>query len=325
VQKLLDAVVAYLPAPADMPPVKGTNPKSLENEERKASDDEPFAALAFKIMTDPYVGKLTFFRVYSGKIKAGSYIYNAKGTGRASGPHRRDARQQAREREEVYCGEIAAAVGLKHVHTGDTLCDKENRSVLEAMHFPEPVIQVAIEPKTKSDEERMATALAKLSDEDPTFRVKTDEDSGQTLISGMGELHLEILVDRMVREFNVAANIASPGRVQGDDLPARRAAHTVRPPDGRTRPVRGRLDHAGADAAGRRVRLGQRDPGRLESRGSTSRRQGHLDVPRGTRHDSVLHGFEDARSTEGCTPAGSSRPGSRLSRRTRRPAASAPA
>jgi elongation factor G len=211
VQKLLDAVVAYLPAPADMPPVKGTNPKSLENEERKVSDDEPFAALAFKIMTDPYVGKLTFFRVYSGTIKAGSYIYNAnKEKGERLGRIVEMHANKREEREEVYCGEIAAAVGLKNVHTGDTLCDKENPIVLEAMHFPEPVIQVAIEPKTKSDEERMATALAKLSDEDPTFRVKTDDDSGQTLISGMGELHLEILVDRMVREFNVQANIGKP-------------------------------------------------------------------------------------------------------------------
>jgi elongation factor G len=211
VQKLLDAVVAYLPAPSDMPPVQGTNPRSLEHEERKVSDDEPFAALAFKIMTDPYVGKLTFFRVYSGKIKAGTYVYNAnKESGERLGRIVEMHANKREEREEVYCGEIAAAVGLKHVHTGDTLCDKENPIVLEAMHFPEPVIQVAIEPKTKSDEERMATALAKLSDEDPTFRVKTDEDSGQTLISGMGELHLEILVDRMVREFNVQANIGKP-------------------------------------------------------------------------------------------------------------------
>ncbi len=211
VQKLLDAVVAYLPAPSDMPPVIGTNPKSLESEERLASDDAPFSALAFKIMTDPYVGKLTFFRVYSGKIKAGSHIYNAnKESGERLGRIVEMHANKREEREEVYCGEIAAAVGLKHVHTGDTLCDKENPIVLESMHFPEPVIQVAIEPKTKSDEERMATALAKLSDEDPTFRVKTDEDSGQTLISGMGELHLEILVDRMVREFNVQANIGKP-------------------------------------------------------------------------------------------------------------------
>ena len=211
VQKLLDAVVAYLPAPLDMPPVTGTNPKSLEHEERKVSDEEPFAALAFKIMTDPYVGKLTFFRVYSGTIKAGSYVYNAnKEKGERLGRIVEMHANKREEREEVYCGEIAAAVGLKNVHTGDTLCDKENPIVLEAMHFPEPVIQVAIEPKTKSDEERMATALAKLSDEDPTFRVKTDEDSGQTLISGMGELHLEILVDRMVREFNVQANIGKP-------------------------------------------------------------------------------------------------------------------
>ena len=211
VQKLLDAVVAYLPAPSDMPPVQGTNPRTLEPEERKVSDDEPFAAIAFKIMTDPYVGKLTFFRVYSGKIKAGSHIYNAnKESGERLGRVVEMHANKREEREEIYCGEIAAAVGLKHVHTGDTLCDKEKPIVLESMHFPEPVIQVAIEPKTKSDEERMSTALSKLSDEDPTFRVKTDEDSGQTLISGMGELHLEILVDRMVREFNVQANIGKP-------------------------------------------------------------------------------------------------------------------
>jgi len=211
VQKLLDAVVAYLPAPSDMPPVQGTNPRTLEPEERKVSDDEPFAAIAFKIMTDPYVGKLTFFRVYSGKIKAGTYVYNAnKEQGERLGRVVEMHANKREDREEIYCGEIAAAVGLKHVHTGDTLCDKEKPIVLEAMHFPEPVIQVAIEPKTKSDDERMSTALSKLSDEDPTFRVKTDEDSGQTLISGMGELHLEILVDRMVREFNVQANIGKP-------------------------------------------------------------------------------------------------------------------
>jgi elongation factor G len=194
-----------------MPPVQGTNPRTLEPEERKVSDDEPFAAIAFKIMTDPYVGKLTFFRVYSGKIKAGTYVYNAnKEQGERLGRVVEMHANKREDREEIYCGEIAAAVGLKHVHTGDTLCDKEKPIVLESMHFPEPVIQVAIEPKTKSDDERMSTALSKLSDEDPTFRVKTDEDSGQTLISGMGELHLEILVDRMVREFNVQANIGKP-------------------------------------------------------------------------------------------------------------------
>jgi len=211
IQKLLDAVVSYLPAPADMPPVKGMNPKTLENEERKVSDEEPFAALAFKIMTDPYVGKLTFFRVYSGKIKPGMHIYNAnKESGERLGRVVEMHANKREEREEVFCGEIAAAVGLKNVHTGDTLCVKDHPIVLEAMHFPEPVIQVAIEPKTKSDEEKMSNALNKLQDEDPTFRVKTDEDSGQTLISGMGELHLEILVDRMVREFSVAANIGKP-------------------------------------------------------------------------------------------------------------------
>ena len=211
VQRLLDAVVHYLPSPSDLPPVKGMNPKTLEPEERKVSDEEPFAALAFKIMTDPYVGKLTFFRVYSGRLKAGTYVYNAtKEKGERLGRVVEMHANKREDRDEIFCGEIAAAVGLKNVHTGDTLCDKEHPIVLEAMHFPEPVIQVAIEPKTKADEEKMATALAKLSDEDPTFRVKTDEDSGQTLISGMGELHLEILVDRMVREFSVQANIGKP-------------------------------------------------------------------------------------------------------------------
>jgi len=211
VQKLLDAVVAYLPAPIDVAAVKGVNPKTLEHEQRSPSDDEPFAALAFKIMTDPYVGKLTFFRVYSGTLKAGTYVYNStKEKGERLGRVVEMHANKREDREEIYCGEIAAAVGLKNVHTGDTLCDKDHPIVLEAMHFPEPVIQVAIEPKTKADEEKMSTALGKLSDEDPTFKVKTDEDSGQTLISGMGELHLEILVDRMVREFSVQANIGKP-------------------------------------------------------------------------------------------------------------------
>jgi elongation factor G len=211
VQKLLDAVVAYLPSPSDLPPVRGINPKTLEEEERGVSDAEPFAALAFKIMTDPYVGKLTFFRVYSGSIKAGTYIYNAtKEKGERLGRVVEMHANKREDRDEIFCGEIAAAVGLKNVNTGDTLCDKEHPILLEAMHFPEPVIQVAIEPKTKADEEKMATALAKLADEDPTFRVRTDEESGQTLISGMGELHLEILVDRMVREFSVQANIGKP-------------------------------------------------------------------------------------------------------------------
>ncbi len=211
VQRLLDAVVAYLPAPIDVAAVKGMNPKTLEHEERSPSDSEPFAALAFKIMTDPYVGKLTFFRVYSGTLKAGTYVYNStKEKGERLGRVVEMHANKREDREEVYCGEIAAAVGLKNVHTGDTLCDKDHPIVLEAMHFPEPVIQVAIEPKTKADDEKMSTALGKLSDEDPTFRVKTDEDSGQTLISGMGELHLEILVDRMVREFGVQANIGKP-------------------------------------------------------------------------------------------------------------------
>jgi elongation factor G len=212
VQQLLDAVIDYLPSPLDIPAIQGHQPHhDATHIARHASDDEPFAALAFKIMTDPYVGKLTFFRVYSGQLKAGTYVYNAtKEKGERLGRVVEMHANKREDREEIYCGEIAAAVGLKNVHTGDTLCDKEHPIVLEAMHFPEPVIQVAIEPRTKADEEKMATALAKLSDEDPTFRVKTDEDSGQTLISGMGELHLEILVDRMVREFSVQANIGKP-------------------------------------------------------------------------------------------------------------------
>src|SRR5438552_2442124 len=211
IQKLLDAVVAYLPAPADMPPVKGLNPDTMEPEERKASDEEHFAALAFKIMTDPYVGKLTFFRVYSGKIRPGMHIYNAnKEKGERLGRVVEMHANKREEREEVFCGEIAAAVGLKNVHTGDTLCEKDHPIILEAMHFPEPVIQVAIEPKTKSDEERMSNALAKLQDEDPTVRVKTDEDSGQTLDAGMGERHHESRVGRMVRGSTVRANIGKP-------------------------------------------------------------------------------------------------------------------
>jgi elongation factor G len=211
VQLVLDAVVDFLPSPTDMPPVTGTNPKTGEPIERHAADDEPFSALAFKLQADPFVGQLTFFRVYSGTIEAGSYIYNSTtGSKERLG---RIVRLQANQREEVkkvYAGEIAAAVGLKDTKTSHTLCDESNPIILEQIKFPEPVISLRIEPKTKQDQEKMGIALKKLSDEDPTFRVTTDAETAETLISGMGELHLEIIVDRMKREFNVEANVGKP-------------------------------------------------------------------------------------------------------------------
>ncbi|NPV74455.1 MAG: elongation factor G [Pelotomaculum sp.] len=211
VQPLLDAIVDYLPAPTDIPAIRGVNPVSGAGEVREARDDEPFSALAFKIMTDPYVGKLTFFRVYSGRLKSGSYVYNSTRNRRERVG--RILRMHANHREdieEVCAGDIVAAVGLKTTTTGDTLCDEKEPVILESMEFPEPVIQVAIEPKTKADQEKMGVALQKLAEEDPTFRVSTDSETGQTLISGMGELHLEIIVDRMLREFKVEANVGRP-------------------------------------------------------------------------------------------------------------------
>ena len=211
VQLVLDAVVDYLPSPLDLPPATGKNPKTGEPIERHASDDEPFCALAFKLQTDPFVGALTFFRVYSGTLSSGSYLYNSTtGSKERVG---RIVRLQANKREEVekvFTGEIAAAVGLKDTKTSHTLCDEENPIVLEEIKFPEPVVSLRIEPKTKADQEKMGVALRKLSDEDPTFRIKGDEETGETIISGMGELHLEILVDRMKREFNVVADVGKP-------------------------------------------------------------------------------------------------------------------
>ena len=211
VQKLLDAIVDYMPAPTDVPAIKGVNPKTDEEEERKSSDDEPFAALAFKIMTDPYVGRLSFFRVYSGTLSTGSSVLNAtKGKRERMG---RILQMHANHREDidtVYSGDIAAVVGLKNTTTGDTLCDEKHPIILESMEFPEPVIRVAIEPKTKAGQEKMGVALAKLAEEDPTFRTYTDEETGQTIIAGMGELHLEIIVDRLLREFKVEANVGAP-------------------------------------------------------------------------------------------------------------------
>jgi len=210
-QPLLDGVVDYLPSPVDLPPVVGTTQDRSEEVSRKADDSEPFSALVFKIMTDPFVGQLAFFRVYSGMLSAGSYVYNStKDTRERVG---RLLKMHANKREEikdVYAGDIAAAVGLKNVTTGDTICLEDASVILEAMDFPVPVISVAIEPKTKSDQEKLSMALGKLAQEDPTFKVATDQDTGQTIISGMGELHLEILVDRMFREFGVSANVGKP-------------------------------------------------------------------------------------------------------------------
>ena len=211
VQKLLDAIVDYMPSPLDVPPIEGVNPKNDQTETREADDSAPFSALAFKIMTDPYVGKLSFFRVYSGSFEAGDTVMNStKGQRERIG---RVLQMHANHREDieaVYSGDIAAAVGLKHTTTGDTLCDDKHQIVLESMEFPEPVIRVAIEPKTKAGEEKMAVALSKLAEEDPTFKTYTDEETGQTIIAGMGELHLEIIVDRLLREFKVEANVGKP-------------------------------------------------------------------------------------------------------------------
>ena len=211
VQPLLDAVVDYLPSPLDIPPIEGLEVHGEGKVIRHSSDEEPFAGLVFKIMTDPYVGQLVFFRVYSGHVESGTSVLNAKkGTNERIGRLLKMHANKREEINEVWAGDIAAAVGLKNVTTGDTICDPKNAVVLESMNFPEPVIQVSIEPKTKADQEKLGMALAKLMQEDPTFRVHTDKDTGQTLINGMGELHLEIIVDRLVREFNVGANVGKP-------------------------------------------------------------------------------------------------------------------
>jgi elongation factor G len=211
VQLMLDAVLDYLPSPVDVPAIKGTLPDSEDEVTRESSDEAPFSALAFKVMTDPYVGKLTFFRVYSGTLNSGSYVQNStKGKRERVG---RILQMHANSREEisiVYAGDIAAAVGLKDTTTGDTLCDEKNLVILESMVFPEPVISLSIEPKSKADQDKMGMALSKLAEEDPTFRTETNEETGQTIIAGMGELHLDILVDRMRREFKVEANVGAP-------------------------------------------------------------------------------------------------------------------
>ena len=211
VQKLLDAIVDYMPSPLDVPPIRGINPETEEEEVRHSSDTEPFAALAFKIATDPFVGKLAFFRVYSGTVKAGDTVYNSnKDADERLGRIVQMHSNHRKDLEVVYAGDIAAAIGLKNTTTGNTLCDEKHPIVLESMKFPEPVIRVAIEPKTKAGQEKMGIALAKLAEEDPTFKTYTDEETGQTIIAGMGELHLEIIVDRLLREFKVEANVGAP-------------------------------------------------------------------------------------------------------------------
>ena len=211
VQMMLDAVVDYMPSPLDIPPIKGVVPGTEEEEERHADDNGPFSALAFKIMADPFVGKLAFFRVYSGTLKSGSYVYNStKGKKERIGRILQMHANKREEIQEVYSGDIAAAVGIKDTTTGDTLCDEKHEIILESMDFPEPVIEIAIEPKTKAGQEKMGIALAKLAEEDPTFKTYTNEDTGQTIIAGMGELHLEIIVDRLLREFKVEANVGKP-------------------------------------------------------------------------------------------------------------------
>ncbi len=224
VQNMLDAVIDFMPAPTDVPPIKGIVPRTEEEAVRHSSDEEPFAALAFKIMTDPFVGKLAFFRVYSGTLNSGSHVYNSvKDNKERIG---RILQMHANHREDietVYSGDIAAAVGLKNTSTGDTLCDEKNPIILESMEFPEPVIRVAIEPKTKASQDKMGEALAKLAEEDPTFKAYTDEETGQTIIAGMGELHLEIIVDRLLREFKVEANVGKPQVSYRETI--RKAAH----------------------------------------------------------------------------------------------------
>ena len=211
VQLMLDAVIDYMPSPLDIPPIKGVVPDTKEEEERPADDNGPFSALAFKIMADPYVGKLAFFRVYSGTLDSGSYVYNStKGKKERVGRILQMHANKREDIEKVYSGDIAAAVGLKVTTTGDTLCDEKHEIILESMEFPDPVIEIAIEPKTKAGQEKMGIALAKLAEEDPTFKTYTNEDTGQTIIAGMGELHLEIIVDRLLREFKVEANVGKP-------------------------------------------------------------------------------------------------------------------
>ena len=268
VQPMLDAVVDYLPSPLDLPPTQGTDVKGEETVERKASEDEPFAALAFKIVADPY-GKLTYFRIYSGTLEKGAEIYNStKDRKERIG---RILRMHADQREDIdvaYAGDIVAGLGFKQTTTGDTLCDRAHPIVLERMEFPTPVISVAIEPKTKNDQDKLGKALNSLSDEDPTFVVHTDQDTGQTIIAGMGELHLEVLVDRMMREFNVDAHVGKPQVAYRETITTagREGRAALRPPDRWPRSVRPRRHRARAHRPRRRLRVRRRDQGRRDPR-----------------------------------------------------------
>ena len=265
VRPLLDAVVDYLPSPLDIPPITGINPRTGEEVTRAASATEPFTALAFKIAADPFVGKLAFIRVYSGGLKSGSYLFNSTKDNRERVG--RIVKLHANHREDVdsvSAGDIAAVVGLKATVTGDTLCQPENPIVLEAIKFPEPVIDIAIEPKTKADQDKMGIALARLSEEDPTFRVRSDQETGQTLISGMGELHLEVIVDRMLREFRVDANVGRPQVAYRETITrAGQGRGALRAPDRRSRHVRRLRPGARAAGAGRRLRVREQDGRRL--------------------------------------------------------------
>ena len=278
VQPLLDAVVDYLPSPLDAGEVKGVNPDNGEVITRKPADSEPFSALAFKIMADPFVGQLTFIRVYSGQLKSGDSVLNA-GRGRSERIGRL-LKMHANKREdinEILAGDICAAVGLKNVSTGDTICDEKHPIALESITFAVPVISVAVEPKTKADQEKMGMALSKLAQEDPTFKVHTDPDSGQTIISGMGELHLEIIVDRMMREYKVEANVGKPQVAYRETIRKQvRSRRQVHSPDRRPRPVRSRQDSARSATAGHGLRIRQRHRGRLGAQGiHQADRSGH--------------------------------------------------
>jgi len=266
IQPLLDAVVDYLPSPVDVPPVEGVNPANDETELRLARDDQPFAALAFKIMSDPFVGHVTYIRVYSGVLKSGSYVYNsAKGTRERISRLLQMHANKREEIEEVYAGDICACVGLKNVNTGDTLCDENKQIILESIEFPTPVISVAIEPKTKADQDKLGVAMQRLAQEDPTFRVSTEPDTGQTLISGMGELHLEIIVDRMLREYNVQANVGRPQVAYRETIRKKATAEGkyIKQPRKYERDVHGRSRRAGQGSgwrAGGQVEVRQRAP-----------------------------------------------------------------
>ena len=275
VQPLLDAVVDYLPSPLEIPAMTGSTRTAPRAPDRASGkDDAPFAALAFKIMTDPFVGQLTFIRVYSGVMTSGMPVYNA--TKQKTERIGRLLKMHANKREEikeVYAGDIAAAVGLKSVSTGDTMCDEKKPVMLEAMDFPEPVISLAIEPKTKADQEKLGMGLGKLMAEDPTFRVKTDEQTGQVVIAGMGELHLEIIVDRLKREFNVEASGRQPQVAYKETLTrAGRGRRPLHQADRRPRPVRPRQDPPDPAQAGRRLRIRERDRRRHRFRRNTSSR-----------------------------------------------------